>query len=243
MELALASTPVDHSDASSWVIVSQPCDLSDPTSEPYVHVAPVVELGDSDARMATKNWMPRYAPLPARPGSFADLSRILAVPRSALILDTLVPTLYTDSEERAFAAAVARRFSRFAFPAGFNEVISKLRTRLRDKVGKTDMVGVLIDEMICLRVAANPGWSAEVVELQFLIVFHSDFISRRRLRATEVHRVVGEWERLLSPSERFRPVRLTADTADQVTLEDYFNTVEVDLGSVSQAQVIEKTDS
>jgi hypothetical protein len=80
----------------------------------------------------------------------------------------------TDEDRRRFAEALARKRERFAFPNAFNEFVAPLKDRLQKLRGKTSYEGRAIDALLEIRVAAEPAWNAEAVELMFWFVRQED---------------------------------------------------------------------
>ena len=111
------------------VILTQTCDLVPRAARdrPFVALAPLLRLEEGDAALARRERMPRYAHVPAfEDGSyFADLDRITTIESGVLLLQGRTAGLSSDEERQAFARAIARKFSRFAFPDDLPRSLSK----------------------------------------------------------------------------------------------------------------------
>lgn len=162
-----------ESDASSFVLVSQTCDIV-LDKRPTVSFASVCELGDDELARARKRDNPRYVALPMLGDTaFADLSFIQSVPKTQ-VAEVLAPivgiNLDDDIARREFALAIGRWFSRFAFP---DEVVPWLRPVLgliRDKYDRPDSpLGKLLNRIVEFRVEAS-DWQVRPLDLTLHVV-------------------------------------------------------------------------
>src|SRR5690606_33805108 len=76
----------------------------------------------------------------------------------------------TDQEARDFAAALARKRARFAFPDDFNQLVNKLSKRLTEKHDKQTHEGRALRSLREIRVSAQPSWDSNQVELMLWFV-------------------------------------------------------------------------
>jgi len=117
-------------------LVSQSCDVVLP-HRLNVQVAPIIELVDDDARAARDGKRSQYAHLPQLgENSFADLDHMSTVAKSALSGKHVGQGAVGDDEARRFAAAIARRFGRFAFPDDVSDAMKALRDLVQSKATK-----------------------------------------------------------------------------------------------------------
>ena len=150
------------------VILTQTCDIRRASSSrPYIEVCPLVRVDPSIATAAAAGERPSYAALPTLgDDAVADLDRVMTVEKGWLSFAALIPGWESDSEIRAFQAAVARRCQRFAFPDDFTKSADKLRERIISKHGKlTSPEGQLFSTVKQVRVKADPHWSASDIEV------------------------------------------------------------------------------
>lgn len=217
-----------------WVVISQSCDLvGSSESEPLIQFCPVVQLDADRQRLAQKRWLPRFVAIPGTEDAFADLSDIRSIAKEAVDWTRSKSAAATDAERRDFAVLVGRRFGRFAFPDDFSAMFNGLRLRLREKVGKQSTEGALIEEVIEVRAYVHPDWAAPEAETTLVMLFPSDFVSRRKLKAEDVEAVRKQWRALCAPTGTIASVELSFMTADMLSAEDYMNGFQVDLAAVS----------
>ncbi len=155
------------------VVLTQTCDIRrSSTDRPYVEVCPLISVDPAIAAAAASGERPSFAALPSLGNrAVADLERVMTVEKGWLSLAPLTPGWTTDSEIRKFQAAVARRYSRFAFPDDFTKAISKLRDKITSRHGKlTSPEGQLFSVVKQVRVSADPHWSASEVDVTLSFV-------------------------------------------------------------------------
>ncbi len=181
------------------VVVTQTCDIARTcTVSEYVEVSPLVHIDDvSRLEAIRKARMPRYAYVPGLAGQklVADLERTMTVEKAVAAGWTRVVGCRTDAERAAFAAALARKRQRFAFPDGFNDGLKRFRDRIKEKEGKASDEGRLIAALDQIRVQARPDWNATQVIVHFWFLLEAgrqpDFDTARKtiegwLRRTEL---------------------------------------------------------
>jgi hypothetical protein len=156
---------------NSLQALSQSCDVAIP-ERLDVQVAPVVTLPEAVAADARVGKRPRYAHLPQiGPDTFADLDCITTVSKSQLVASERRAGVISDEEVRRFAAAVARKFGRYAFPDEVAEALEPLRTFLVSKAPKElSPVGQVLRDVAELRIEASNGWQAPPYELVLILV-------------------------------------------------------------------------
>lgn len=158
--------PVD-----TLVVISQSCDLVRPELDrPYLQVAPLVRLSGERLAMAAKGATPRFVPLlHAGPDAFADLDRVMTVHKRSASAWHRHPASLTSSASLAIRNALARYYSRPAFPDDFIEAIGNLRKRLVARTGKLSPEGSAATALLEIRVRAD--WDSRPVRpLLFFIV-------------------------------------------------------------------------
>lgn len=151
-------------------LVSQSCDVVLP-HRLNVQVAPIIELVGNDARAARDGKRSRYAHLP-RLGdtSFADLDHVSTVAKTALAGKRVGEGVAGDDETRRFAAAIARRFGRFAFPDDVSDAMKALRDLVQSKATKPQSpFGRVLADVLELR-AESKAWAAVASEVTIVFV-------------------------------------------------------------------------
>lgn len=151
-------------------LVSQSCDVVLP-HRLNVQVAPIIELVGNDARAARDGKRSQYAHLPRLgENSFADLDHVSTVAKSALSGTHVAQCVVGDDETRGFAAAIARRFGRFAFPDDVSDAMKALRDLVQSKATKPQSpFGKVLAEVLELR-AESRAWAEEASEVTLVFV-------------------------------------------------------------------------
>lgn len=117
------------------VVLSQSCDIvRDYAERPYLEVCPLVRIEEDHlVSEISKGLRPRYAYVPAAAPDMlvADLDRIMTVDKSVVSAWMFQRGCSTVDQQVRFAAATARKRSRFAFP----DAIAHLLLHLSRKRG------------------------------------------------------------------------------------------------------------
>jgi hypothetical protein len=142
-----------------------------------------------------------------------------------------IPGCRDDSELRALAAAMTRKFSRFAFPDDFVAASRKLVDAIRRKHGKpASDEGKALRALREIRVAATPGWNADQVHLHFFFVQHD-------AQNTVLHQAwdywLDKWLELLPPSGRYVSIRGLVLPLSQMQADEYVASDQLDLDHLS----------
>lgn len=160
-------------------VVSQTCDVQGRSlDDPFVQVAPVVDLTDTPIQLAEAQGghSTRFAPLPGiGPMAFADLTKCTTVEKSVLsaLTGKRVQGCATDDDRTNFARATSRHRGRHAFPDDVSRSLNKLRERLREKRAKQSPEGERIREVAEIRVNAPAGWTADALALELRFIVHA----------------------------------------------------------------------
>jgi hypothetical protein len=94
---------------------------------------------------------------------------LAGVPKSSFIRG-----IRNDTEARAFAESLSRKFARFAFPDDFVSAVGPIQERIREKHGRNSKEGKAYEELREIRLVAMPGWEAPSPEIEFLFVRSED---------------------------------------------------------------------
>lgn len=165
------------SQARGLVIVTQTCDVIRVSQDrPYVELSPLIEVSPTELESIRRLRHPRYAYVPgaAELCMVADLDQTMTVEKAVLANLARVPGCRNDQERRAFADALARKRSRFAFPNDFTSAVRSVRRRLQAKNDKITPEGILIRALQEIRVRAAPGWDENNIRLTFLFILSDD---------------------------------------------------------------------
>lgn len=220
----LGETPV-----RGLVVVTQSCDIVRRCAErPFVEVSPLVEVNADRLREIEHGRWPGYAAIPTLASQLlvADLDRTMTVEKPVVASWERGIGCRTDPERRAFARALARKRSRFAFPDDFTALAGKLRDRLMDKHGRDSPEGRALRALREVRVHASPSWDSDVVELHFWFLREPGQVDFDGTR-WEVH--LETWRKLLPRGGRFTKAEGQVAELDDLTARDYVDSDPLDL--------------
>ena len=221
------------SEVAGLIVVTQTCDLvRSCIARPYVEVSPLVEVGASSLDEIRRGRRPRYATFGAllERGLVADLDRATTFEKSIVARWRRTSGCATDEESRRFAAALARKRGRTAFPDDFTEFVQKLVKRLIGKHGKASAEGDALRALREIRVTASPDWQADTVSLMFRFVCEPDQTLPEGLDAEAL---LDTWLALLPAVGRFTTVDGTITTLEDMTAAEYVEGDLLDLDHLS----------
>jgi hypothetical protein len=232
---AADASDVVEVDTSGFVVVTQTCDIQRAVADrPFVVVCALVECPDwADMDEIKKGMRPRFVHIPvlASRGLVADLDQVMTIEKPLLISWPRIRGCQSDSEQRAFAAAVSRKFLRFAFPDDLVAVVADLTTLIKRKHGRPESdEGKALRELREIRVAATPDWTAENVELYFLFIRRED--QGEALRQPWAH-WLEKWLSLEQPTTRYFKVHGVVLPLSQIRADEYAASDQLDLDHLS----------
>lgn len=216
--------------AEGFIVVTQTCDVVRSCRErPYVELAPLVEV--SANVLAEVKGLRRpgfaYVPVVAARNLVADLDRTMTIEKGVLVGLPREQGLATDAEIRAFAAALARKRARFAFPNAFVDLMKPLSGLLQKRYGKDSAEGHHVSALQEIRVAAKPSWTAEKIGLCFW------FIKGSEPAKPEWGKWVDAWLALVKPTATYTTIEGLAVRLDDMTARDYVESEHLDLDQLS----------
>ena len=226
----LAETPV-----MGMVVVSQTCEIvRNCVSRPFIEVAALVEVEESQMLNIERARQPRYAFIPALASKHlvADLDRTMTLEKPVVALWLRIPGCRDDKEAREFARALARKRERFAFPDDFNVFAKGLSTRFKEKHGKNSSEGRALQALREVRIRAAPSWDAAEVQLHFWFIRHDAMLELEGKRWDEY---LQSWLALIPVSGRFKEVDGVVVTLDRLTAREYLESDSLDLDHLSAA--------
>ncbi len=232
---AAAATETDLAETQvlGLVVVTQTCDVVRPCVErPYIEVSPLVEVHDAELRQIERGRRPRYGyvPLLADRTLVADLDRTMTVEKPVVAKWERIAGWNTGAQARAFAASLARKRARFAFPDDFTGLATTLQNRLTEKHDKQSDEGRVLRALREIRVHAAPSWDDPTVTLTFWFVKpdeDGDFLGRSWSTFVE------KWLKLVPESGRFVKVQGQVTTLEDMTAADYVGSDPLDLDHLS----------
>lgn len=226
-----AGDNVGQDACDGFVVLSQSCDIVRPVDKiPFVQIAALVRVdADSLAEIRARRRL-QYALVPGveDQGLVADLGQVMSLSKEAL--PTLPRTVgcRDDDERRIFAAAIVRKFSRFAFPDDFVSYLEPLRRRLKKKQGKGSPEGQAVKSLYEIRVRA-PSWNEPKVEVHFWFLWdETDGASAE----VEWDKWCEKWLGLIGPSARYS-ITWAALGLEDLTARDYLDSDALDLEHLS----------
>ena len=227
---AQANIAILEGAAPGFIVVTQTCDLVRGCRErPYVELAPLVE-GDA-AFVADVKGLRRpsfaFVPAVADKNLVADLDRAMTVEKGLLVSLPRVQGMTTGAETRAFAAALARKRARFAFPDSFTDLMKSLSSLLKKRYGKNNEEGHHVDALREIRVAALPTWSGNGIALFFW------FIKGTEPANPDWDKWVGTWLALVKPTATYATIEGLAVRLEDMTARDYVDSEHLDLDQLS----------
>lgn len=217
------------SEVVGLVVVTQTCDIvRSCLDRPYLEVAPLVHVDEKTWHEVERGRRPAYAMLPALNIGMvvADLDRVMTVEKSVVAKWERKAGLGTDADVRAFAQALARKRSRFAFPDDFTMQVRKLRERIDEKHGKCTEEGRGLRALREIRVCASPSWDASSPNIFFWFI-RSD--ADATFEGTDWASLLEKWLSYFAPGERLQNVDGQVATLQDLTAEDYVSSDPLDL--------------
>lgn len=232
-EAAEADADLAEQEVAGFVVVSQTCDVVRSCNDrPYVEVCPLVAVDEDRLAEIRRGRRPAYAFVPLLAGNklVADLDRVMTVEKPAVAAWHRTPGLSTDEEARAFAAALGRKRTRFAFPDDFTSLAKKLQARLADKHDRNTDEGRGLRALREIRVQAAPQWEGEPVDLFFWFIRNA---ADTNFEGKNWADLLKDWLKLVPPSGRFRSVNGQVTTLDDMTAQEYVDSDPLDLDHLS----------
>ena len=159
----------------------------------------------------------------------ADLDRVMTAEKPFVATWERTPGWETDTEARAFAAALSRKRMRFAFPDDFSALAKKLLGRLSDKHEKNTDEGRGLRTLSEIRVQASPSWDADKVDIFFWFLREEGNLDFEGKNWADLLR---EWLSLVPAMGRFRSILGQVTTLEDMTARQYVDSDPLDLDYV-----------
>ncbi|MBI2215905.1 MAG: hypothetical protein HYU51_01285 [Candidatus Rokubacteria bacterium] len=232
-EAVPVETELAEAEVVGLVVVTQTCDIvRSCTERPYIDVSPLVEVDDAVLRDVERGRRPRYGyvPLLADRKLVADLDRTMTIEKPVVAKWNRIPGWTADAEARTFAAALARKRARFAFPDDFSKLVTMLRERLTEKHNKQSREGRALRALREIRVQAAPSWDDPTVSLMFWFVRRDEDVD---FLGQDWSTFVQAWLKLVPGGGRFRTVQGQITTLEDMTAADYVGSDALDLDHLS----------
>ena len=216
-----------------FAVLSQTCDIVRSCRDrPFVEVAPLVPVSANvveEARRLKRSAF-AYVPAVADRHLVADLDRVMTVEKAVVAGWARIAGIETDADRRAFAEALSRKRSRFAFPDDFLAAARPLLKRLARKHDKLDDEGAHLSALREIRVRAVPSWDDTSVQLSWWFIKEND---PDGVAAVAWPDLADEWLALFDQTGRFRLEPPTVCRLGDMTAQDYIESDRLDLDSLS----------
>ena len=219
------------------VVVTQTCDIVRSCDQrPFVEVAPLVQMQESEVEEVRRWKRPAFAYVPAMAPRrlVADLDRIMTVEKAIVARWTRTDGMITDSERRDFARALGRKRARPAFADDFVEASRQLVRRLDRKHDRDNSEGAHLRALREIRVSAEPSWQHHQVQIRWWFVKDSD---------PDVEPawddMVAKWMSTFAKESRFS-IRAVACGLDEMTALDYVKSERLDLDRLSTPRNLDR---
>ncbi|WP_432753356.1 hypothetical protein ACE1OA_24060 [Streptomyces sp. JL2001] len=169
---------LDSTEPGGYAIVSQTCDVVRHVSaQPFVQLCPVRTIPAGQIRQIQKYESTQFVWLPQLgEDQAADLTRTFTVEKSILVGQEPIHGVETDEQIRNFAAVVARRFGRFAFPDDLHDSLVRFRSKIVSKHAKESDEGSALRKIHQIRAQALPNWGAESIEVVLHFILEPDVL-------------------------------------------------------------------
>jgi hypothetical protein len=221
-----------------FAIISQGCDIVRSIDQrPYVTVAALVDVAPAEIETIRKCGRPQYAYLTALADKnlVVDLDRVMTLSKLALVqfTDRKERGWKSDDEAIAFAEAISRKWSRYAFPGDFSVGMGPVQDRIKEKHAKGSDEGKALASLREIRVMAEPDWAAPEVSLTFYFVTMDHIADSDWPGLETTFKKVIERHRLPA---RFGTPEICITRPDKLPTSDYLNSAPLDLDHLSQAK-------
>ena len=164
---------------------------------------------------------PRYAFVPgvASHGLVSDLDQVMTIEKPLLTSWQRTRGCQTDNEQRTFAAAVARKFARFAFPDAFVQLLSDFTNLCKRKHGRIQSEeGQALAALREICVFATPDWSASSVQLHFLFIRHDE---QTETTGGPWAQWLTKWLAQIPQSGRYAGVHGAVSSLSEISADEY----------------------
>ena len=156
-ETRMAGIATVAEEVEGVVVLTQTCDIvRSCQNRPFVEIAPLVRLDNATVEQVRRLKRPAFAYVSsmAAEGLVADLDRVMTVEKAVVANWRRTSGWDTDAENRAFARAIARKRSRFAFPDDFVLAADRFRRRMMEKHNRRTVEGSHLRALREIRVRA-----------------------------------------------------------------------------------------
>lgn len=218
---------------AGFVVVSQTCDIvRECAKRPFVKIAPVEVATNADYRPIAKGYQPQRAAVPgfAPERLVANLDLVMAVEKGVLAKVASRDRVHgrgSEEDQSRFAAMLARKFERFAFPDDFVRAMSPVAKHIRQKHSKQSDLGRMLEEMREIRLQAIPDWNTPE-SIVMLLIF-----PERQPDWNKVETVMEPVVKKFDPTGRYQILEFEAHGLETMTAAAYLSSDPLDLDHLS----------
>lgn len=226
-ELGVIGSPV-----SGWVVLSQTCDIvRSPEFRPYLEISPLIQVTKEEVDATRRRKLPRYAYIPAAADQrlVADLDRVMTIEKAVAAGFEPVRGCPDSEAVVEFAADIARKRERFAFPDDFVAAMSSLRDRWLKRHEKNSSEWHHLSALREIRAAANPTWDAEEVEVTILLIIRTQPTDSK----PDWSGWANEWKEVFNPTGAYKELKFLAVELKDLRASDYVKSVRLDFDQLS----------
>ena len=224
-------------EVKGFVLLTQSCDVvRDPLKRPFLQVAPLVEVDEIRLQQIKHERRPQYVFVPDLEDSrlVGDLDRVMTVEKPVALGWDRGRGCRTDHECRRFAAALARKSSRPAFPDHFSSVVEDLVDRLTEKHNKESDEGRALRALVEIRAVVASSRQATDTELFFWFIRDEEDATFEGISWDEL---LDKWLSLVDPGDKYIEVNGEVVTLKDMTGYDYVHSDPLDLEHLSGRQL------
>ena len=205
------------------VVISQTCDIVRRTGERhYLTVCPLIEKNKDDLTDILRGRKPNLADVEnAGELVFADLNRIMSVHKDIVKTWDRNTGFNSEATRIKFAAALERKFGRFAFPDEFDSAMKEFNGRVwkRHKKDGSEL-GRVCRSLAQIRFRAEPNWEAYERTITVIAVLNEK--NNREVEREHIGRVLDdEFDKIdLPEGYNWANQRLILETTKGLSAED-----------------------
>jgi hypothetical protein len=235
---AASQSDVVEVDVPGFVVVSQTCDIQRAAAgRPFVTVCALLQCSEWLSIEEVRNCLrPRFAFVAgvASLRLVADLDQVMTIEKPLLTSWQSIRGCQTDNEQRAFAAAVGRKFARFAFPDDFVQLIGDFTNLVKRKHGRMQSEeGQALAALREIRVAATPDWNASSVQLHFIFIRQDE---QTETAGQSWAHWLTKWLAKIPKAGRYAAAHGVVSSLSEIRADEYVVSDQLDLDHLSRSE-------
>ena len=219
-----------------FAVATQTCDLVRSCRERhFLEVCALVEMEAAALEEVRLGRRLRYAYLPgvASQRLVADLDRVMTLEKGVLLDWQRTTGCPKPTDAQAFARALARKHSRFAFPDDFVSFVRPLAKRIQEKHKRQSSEGAWLRALREIRVRVAPRWDAPELSVTFLLLLD---VEDDLGALGDIGPLLKDWRELVPITPRFTSVGFLLTRLEGMTAMEYVESEALDLEHLSHAE-------